>query len=933
MAHPASLPPELAQSLESATRAIAGGTLQLVELFQLTQALQQHDRQDTAIQLYRDWLAGPPSPLAYAAWFNLAIALNARDDIAGAEAAYRSAIAHHPRFSEGHLNLGTLLERTRRHPEALEAWRVVLEYADPAAPGERGFLIQALNNLGRLLEIMRDYPAAEDMLTRSLHLDPQQQDVITHWVHLRQKQCKWPVFSSSASGVPEHELMVATSALGMLSGSGEPAMQLASAQRFVREKVRSDMPQLSGPAGYEHTRLRVGYLSSDFCSHAVSILTAELYGLHDRARVEVYGFDWSNDDGSPLRARVLAGFDHHVRIHELSDEEAAHLIRSHEIDILVDLHGLTLGARPNILSYRPAPVQVTWLGLPGTTALPQIDYVIADPFVLPPELEPYFTEKPLHMPRTFQVNDRERRIGKRPTRADCGLPEDAFVFCAFNNNFKITQDVFLTWMRILQRVPDSVLWVVSDNEQVQTNLSRQAELAGVPAARLHFAGRALPADYLARFQVADLFLDTIPFNGGTTASDALWAGLPVLTCSDRTFSARMAGSLLHAVDLPELVTFNLQDYEDKAVALAQDRPRVEAMKRQLVDNRLTCALFDTPRFVRDLEDAFDRVALGRRIPAGAEADAASSPAAAALRLPLVSILIPADAGSTSAAVLQSVGSALAQQGWARLEIVVSDATGDTAVVDALAPLLGRSAQLRHLRAAGLDAAANLQNVYKFAQGEFIAFMQPGELFHPQKILLMMGYMATQPGPGMVVSWVQQMDEAGNYVPPVAGAGPLYPSETRIGGQSLGEMMLANSQNIAGAVGGVLFRKSLVGARFGDFLGRSYTALPEVASWLGLLAQGDCVYLPHALSYTPAPAQKGLPERIAAQVEWLQLLCDAHQRDVYSRNRALLHDALTNKLVACLMFLSATHEEVKRGAYELERIHAVVRQASTILLAP
>ncbi|WBS02791.1 glycosyltransferase [Pseudoduganella sp. SL102] len=928
MANPASISSELARSLEQARRGVAQGTLPLVDLFQVTHELHQNGHQDTAIQLYRDWLAGPPSPLAYAAWFNLAIALNARGDSAGAESAYRSAIAHHPRFSEGHLNLGTLLERAKRPQEALDAWRVVVGYADPANAAERAFLVQALNNIGRLLEIQRDYPAAEDALTRSLHLDARQPDVITHWVHLRQKQCKWPVFSSSASGVPEAELMAATSALGMLSGSGDPAMQLASAQRFVREKVIQDVPQLSGPAGYEHTRLRVGYLSSDFCSHAVSILTAELYGLHDRARVEMFGFDWSNDDGSPLRARVVAGFDQHVRIHDLTDEEAARLIRSHEIDILVDLHGLTLGARPNILSYRPAPVQITWLGLPGTTALPQIDYVIADPFVLPPELEPYFTEKPLHMPRTFQVNDRERRIGARPTRAGCGLPEEAFVFCAFNNNFKITQEIFQTWMAILRRVPDSVLWVVGDNEQVRTNLARQAELAGVPASRLHFADRALPADYLARFQVADLFLDTIPFNGGTTASDALWAGLPVLTCSDRTFSSRMAGSLLRAADLPELVTFNLRDYEEKAVSLAGDRARVEAMKRQLVDNRLSCALFDTPRFARDLEDAYERVALGRRVAAPA-----AEAAPATVRLPLVSVLIAAGEDCGSEAVLQSLGTALAQQGWPRLEIVISDASRGEALGEALEPLLGRSAQLRYLRAPGLDAAANLQNAYRFAQGEFIALLPPGDLFHPQKLAVMMGYMATQPNVGMVASWTQQMDAQGNYLTPAQGNGPLYPNETRIGGRSLGDLMLANSQNIAGGPGGVLFRKALAGPRFGHFLGRDYIALPEVATWLAVLAQADCVYLPQALNYAAVPASKGLDGRIAAQVEWLQLLCDAHEQDVYARNRALLHESLTSKLVSALMFLSATHEEVKRGAYELERIHAVVRQANTILLAP
>jgi hypothetical protein len=271
-------------------------------------------------------------------------------------------------------------------------------------------------------------------------------------------------------------------------------------------------------------------------------------------------------------------------------------------------------------------VQLTWLGFPGPTAVPGIDYVVADAFVLPPELEPHFTERPLRMPHTFQVNDRRRAIGPTPTRADSGLPDDKFVFCSFNSNFKITPELFDGWMRILRQVPDSVLWMVADSDVTRANLVREAEARGVDGGRLLFAGRVAPADYLARFRLADLFLDTNPFNGGTTASDALWAGLPVLTWSGQTFCSRMAGSLLHAVGLPELVTHSLDDYEALAVALGNDRPRMDALRARLAANRDTSPLFDTPRFVRDYEDLLATVV---KRPAGVEP--ADEPAAARLQ--------------------------------------------------------------------------------------------------------------------------------------------------------------------------------------------------------------------------------------------------------------------------------------------------------------
>jgi len=924
--------PSPQQIIEAAFRNASLGLLSIVDLFNTAAKLSEAGQKVLAIDLYRRWLSATSSPVAYAAQFNLAVLLSETGDDAGAEGTYRAALAQNPAFCEAYLNLGTLLERLKRPEEALEQWRKVLDVARPEAAAEKTHHLQALNNLGRLLEILKRYPDAEDMLARSLRLDPAQPNVITHWVHLRQKQCKWPVYASAEIGIPEADLMDATSALAMLGASGDPAMQLKASRNFVEQKVIHDAPRLSGPAGYGHERLRIGYLSSDFCSHAVSILTAELYGLHDRKRVEVYGFDWSNEDGSPLRARVVGGFDHHVRIHALSDEDAARLIRAHEIDILVDLHGLTLGARPNILAYRPAPVQVTWLGLPGPTGQDAIDYVIADPFLLPPELEPYFTEQPLHMPRCFQINDRQRPIGPTPTRAACALPEDAFVYCAFNNNFKITPEVFDAWLRILKQVPGSVLWTVGDNEQVRTNLTRRAELAGIDPARIVFAGRVPPADYLARFRVADLFLDTNPFNGGTTVSDALWACLPVLTWTGHTFSARMGGSLLRAVDLPELITYSLADYEAKAVELGRDPQRARALRRHLEEHRMSCALFDSPRFVRDLEDAFERIAI-RGVPRPAAAPARRAEDS---RLPLVSVLIPTHNRPDYAEL--ALKSALAQS-WANTEIVISDNSDNEETRERFAPYLERHPNIVYLRAPGLSPLENFHNCYDHSQGDYLNYLMDDDLWHPQKLERMMSLMLVQPTIGLVTSFRQLIDGDGNFMAPIPGTERLFDKETLIGGRSLGEMILTNGQNLIGEPTTVLFRRSAVPGRFGMFMGRQYETMSDISTWLQILSTHDCVYVPEALSYFRIHGgqdqARGLPIRVRANVDWLQMLCDAHSHGAFLRNRDVVREMLTSKLTTCIWYLSSVREELKDlkpKMFALDDLQGVVQQALAILFA-
>ncbi len=588
-------------SFDSMLLAAWNGQLELNQLIDQGSALEKASRAPLAAILYQTWLKKTQSPLAHLVHFNYGATLSNLGVLDEAEDAYRQAIALNPGFIQPRLNLGLILERRGLPDKALEEWQWVVRHVPTDSAEFRPLVILALNHLGRLLEIRKRYQEAEDFLGKSLSLDAKQADVLHHWVYLRQKQCRWPVYVPVGKVSPDF-MAQSTSALAMIALTDDPAVQLASARRFAEKKVLKDLPALSGPCTYGHRKIRIGYCSSDFCLHPVSMLMVELFELHDRENFEIYGYCWSPEDGSDMRKRVIGAMDHFHRIHALSEKDSALLIRSHEIDILIDLQGQTAGARMNMLAYRPAPIQITYLGLPATTGLPSIDYVIADRFLIPEEEARYYSEKPLYMPDVYQVSDRKRLLGVRPSRQICGLPEGAFVFCSFNNNFKYTPEVFDVWMNILRRVPGSVLWLLADNPWAEANLRQEALNRGIDASRLIFAGRVSPENYLARYQVADLFLDSFPFNAGTTANDALWVGLPVLTCSGRTFASRMAGALLTAAKLGELVMSTFQCYEDKAVSLGNSPLEIKRLRGHLAEQRQYGVLFDTPRFVRNLED-------------------------------------------------------------------------------------------------------------------------------------------------------------------------------------------------------------------------------------------------------------------------------------------------------------------------------------------
>ncbi len=581
--------------------------LSLPDLVNEAQRLQTSGHTDAAVALYQRWLIDGPAPMRHVASFNLGTLLGALQRTTEAEAAYRQAIALQPDFPHARLNLGHLLERAGQHDAALAEWRAVVQ-AKPAAELQ----VHAWNNIGRLLEQLRRYPEAEAALCESLRLEPEQPNVVQHYVHLRQKQCAWPVYQPVGEVGP-NRLLQGTSLLAMMGLCDDPALQLLSATRFALERVPKAAPQpLYKRMPPRSGKIRIGYLSGDLHMHAVGLLSPELFELHDRSKFEVWAFCWTPESDQPQRQRIVKAMDHLVRLGGVDDSTAARLIAEAGIDVLVDLQALTNGARPAILGHRAAPVQVSYLGLPGTSGLPGVDWILADHYVLPREAEPYYTERALRLPNCYQVSDRQRAVAPRPARSSYGLPDDQVVYCSFNNNHKFTPEVFGAWMRVLQQVPNSVLWLLADNDTARENMLRQADSHGVARARLVFAPRVAPPEYLARFQCADLVLDTFPFNAGTTASDALWMGTPIVTLSGRSYISRMAGSLLSAVGLPELATTTLADYEKLAVLLGRQPARIASYKRYLAEQGRSSPLFDMPRLVRDIESHFERLALQHR---------------------------------------------------------------------------------------------------------------------------------------------------------------------------------------------------------------------------------------------------------------------------------------------------------------------------------
>ena len=408
--------------------------------------------------------------------------------------------------------------------------------------------------------------------------------------------------------------MLASSRIASSEQSLQRCAELYSAARYPARVDRTDLPK-PGASG----KIRIGYLSGEFREQATALLLVGVLEQHDRQQFEIIAVDNGFDDGSATRRRINAAVDGVIEIASLNDPQAVAAIRAAGIDVLVNLNGYFGDGRTRVSARRAAPIQVNYLGFPGTLGAGYMDYIIADRHVLPAEHRAFYAEKVVWLPDCYQANDRKRPIAERNfSRAECGLPDDGFVFCCFNNNYKITPSTFDGWMRILREVEGSVLWLLEDNALAASNLRREAAARGLDASRLVFAGRLPPDQHLARHRCADLFLDTLPYNAHTTASDALWAGLPVLTCRGETFAGRVAASLLHSIGLPELVTASQADYERLAIELAIRPAMLASLTQKLANNRLTTALFDTARFTGHIEAAY--LAMVQRRQAGLRPD-------------------------------------------------------------------------------------------------------------------------------------------------------------------------------------------------------------------------------------------------------------------------------------------------------------------------
>ena len=514
-------------------------------------------------------------------------------------ASFDRAIALQPDGAEAHSNRANALRELDRPEEALASSNRAIALKPDYA--------EALNNRANVLLRLERYEEAIGDLERLLRLAPDFPYAKGMLLHTKMQLCDWRSFDAELAAVlaDVRAGKPASPPFALLAESGVVGDQRLCAQAWVREKCPPAPAPVYKGDKYRHDRIRVAYVSADFGEHPTSYLLAGLIEQHDRSRFRIVGISLGAGKPSAMRTRMSGVFDEFVDAGRNDDREVASLLRHLEIDIAVDLMGFTHESRPGIFALRPAPVQVNYLGFPATMGAAYIDYVIADRFVVPGEHAGAYSEKIAWLPDSFQANDSSRRIGDSPrTRAEAGLPEAEFVFCAFSNSYKITPAMFHVWMRLLRQVKRSVLWLLGGSAAVETNLRREAQARGIAADRLIFAARLGYSEYLRRYQLADLFLDTAPFNAGATASDALWAGLPLITFAGEAFAGRMAGSLLHAVGLPQLVTSSLEDYERIALALARDHAASDALKATLAQNRATCALFDTTRFRSHIEAAY-----------------------------------------------------------------------------------------------------------------------------------------------------------------------------------------------------------------------------------------------------------------------------------------------------------------------------------------
>ena len=516
--------------------------------------------------------------------------------------AYEQAALLDPQDAETWSNAGIVFFELKRFEEAVALYDKALAINPNYA--------EALCNKGNALDELKRYEEAIDCYEKALSINPNIDWAPGVWMHLKLKVSSWENLEANI------EVLLAKITAGekvsnpfpLLAMSDDPILHRQASEIFAHYQYPSNSalgPMTKYPRG---EKIRIGYFSADFHNHATGYLLAELIELHDKKQFELIGISFGPNQDDEMRTRLKKSFDQLIDASAMSDIEIAQLSRDLKIDIAVDLKGFTQNCRTGIFAYRAAPIQLSYLGYPGTMSTNFIDYLIADQTLIPQEAQQAYSEKIAYLPNSYQANDRKRVVSdKQFTKGDLGLPEQGFIFCSFNNNYKILPATFEIWMRLLKVVDGSVLWLYEDNAAAANHLRQEAEKRGVHPSRLVFAKRMPLAEHLARHQLADLFIDAFPCNAHTTASDALWAGLPVLTLMGNAFASRVAASLLNAIELPELITSTPQAYEALAIEIAKNPAKLAALKQKLASNRLTTPLFDTPQFTKDLERSYVQI--------------------------------------------------------------------------------------------------------------------------------------------------------------------------------------------------------------------------------------------------------------------------------------------------------------------------------------
>jgi predicted O-linked N-acetylglucosamine transferase (SPINDLY family) len=595
--------------IEAALLRARSQPMEVGDLLACAEEIKAMGQSRAVVELYKTWLAfHSDHPLAHAVLFNFSVALGEVQDIAGSINALRDAIRIRKDFYPPYINLGNALEKNGMAEAAIATWQKLVDALPDLTAENLTFKATALKQIGRVQEGLAHDAEAERALRESISINPHQPDAIQHWIALRQRQCKWPLFIE-LPGVTRSELLKAISPLSLACYADDPVFQIANAYRYNRHEIgwpetfytsRDHPVPVKAPE-----RLRIGYVSSDFRDHAVGFSMTEVVELHDRSKVEVIGYYCGSvRQADATQQRIRSGVDRWVDISAMDNTAAARKIYEDGVHILVDLNGYTKDARTQLFAMRPGTINVNWFGFPGTMGTPYHHYIIADETIIPKGFEIYYTEKVVRLP-CYQPNDRRRIVSERkPSRAEVGLPLDAVVFCCLNGMQKLTPAILEIWMQILTNVPKSVLWLLSGATETNSRVTQLAAAHGVAPERLVFASRMANPDHLARLTLADLFLDTLPYGAHTTASDSLWMGVPVLTVAGSSFASRICASLVRAAGMGELVAENLHDYVMCARSLGKDRARLEELRKRLTENRQSCLLFDTLRVVSGLEELF-----------------------------------------------------------------------------------------------------------------------------------------------------------------------------------------------------------------------------------------------------------------------------------------------------------------------------------------